>query len=245
MPCSLEEARDQARIGGRDPLPIERGGAVISDRLGRRDPQAQRPKPSVASTSSRGSAAAEREFLEHILADDAELADAVADEGRDVVVANEHQLGREILDPRGEVVLAGLDAEARRRGARSRLCIGQAARFLDARCAGGCGQAALRASSGASISRGDSRVAAPGEEAGDTNDGRRADPGRIVDFAVGQAVSSSSRATCQRSARVRISAGVHRSRRRADASAPSRNAASAAASSVAGGKGSAAVIVTA
>jgi hypothetical protein len=51
------------------------------------------------------------EFVKHILADDPELADPIAYECRDVVVADEHQVGREVLDARGEIVLAVLDAK--------------------------------------------------------------------------------------------------------------------------------------
>jgi hypothetical protein len=53
----------------------------------------------------------ERELVEHVAADDAELADAVADEGGDVVVADEHEIDREVLDPGREVIAAAGDAQ--------------------------------------------------------------------------------------------------------------------------------------
>ncbi len=72
---------------------------------------------------------AERELLQDVLADDPELADAVADEGRDVVVANEHQLRGEIADAGSQAVLAAFDPKsgiAQQVAARIR----EAARFL-------------------------------------------------------------------------------------------------------------------
>ena len=49
--------------------------------------------------------------LEALFTDDTELAYAIADEGRNIVVPNEHQLGGKVLDASSEAVLAGLDAK--------------------------------------------------------------------------------------------------------------------------------------
>ena len=72
-----------------------------------------RPKPSGATTSTRGSASPSANSSKHVVADDPELADSVADEGWDIVVADEHQIRREILHPGGQRVAPALDPKPR------------------------------------------------------------------------------------------------------------------------------------
>src|SRR3546814_20812559 len=89
--------------------------------MGSREPEAAEAEPEPGDDLEPGVRATERELLEHIEADDPELADAIANEHRDVIVANEHQVDGEILDSCREIVIAVLDAkpgrsEERRRG---------------------------------------------------------------------------------------------------------------------------------
>src|SRR3546814_8335955 len=79
--------------------------------MGSREPEAAEAEPEPGEDLEPGVRATERELLEHIEADDPELADAIAHEHRDVIVANEHQVDGEILDSCREIVLAVLDAQ--------------------------------------------------------------------------------------------------------------------------------------
>ena len=84
--------------------PVEHLQLEEVERFGRGDLEAAAAEAERARLPRyRGSGMAERIFLEHVLADDAELAHAVGDEGRNVVVAHEHQVEREILGARGQL----------------------------------------------------------------------------------------------------------------------------------------------
>ena len=137
-PRSRRGSAEQARIGGGDPRagqalrarhkpspPARRSAARIGRSRAARPRRAGAPLSSSANSSST------------LLADDAELADAVADEGRDVVVADEHQVGGEILDPRGRGVLARSGCAEPASRSSSRLASATGAPISGSRCAGG------------------------------------------------------------------------------------------------------------
>ena len=130
-PALVEEAAEQARIAGRDALPGQHRGREEVEAFGRGELEAAAAEAEPRHFLEARSRLAEGIFLEHVLPDDAEFAHAVADEGRDVVVADEHQVEREIFGARGERVLAAVaDPEP---GILEQLpaSVGQAARLLD------------------------------------------------------------------------------------------------------------------
>ncbi len=107
----VEKSVEQARVGRGDALARKALRPFIGEPLGRGDSQAALAEAELGEHLEPGLGRAEREFLEHVLADDAELADAVADEGRNVVVAHEHQVGGEVRGPSAQAVPAALDPQ--------------------------------------------------------------------------------------------------------------------------------------
>ena len=74
---------------------------------------------------------AEGIFLKHVLADDAELAHAVGDEGRDVVVAHQHEVHGEILGARAQGRLAAARQAQARALEQGERFVAEAPRLLD------------------------------------------------------------------------------------------------------------------
>ena len=97
---------EHAGIAGRDPTTGKALDPLPLLRLGDRELERAPPEPERGDHFAALGPFGQREFLQNIFADDPPFADPVGDEGRNVVVANEHQVGGEILDPRGQAVLA-------------------------------------------------------------------------------------------------------------------------------------------
>ena len=151
----------------------------------RRSCSAQRPKPSGATTSTARARSRRARIPRARCGRRCRTRRRRRDEGRDVVVAHEHQVEREILDPRGQLVLAVLDAQA---GVAQQVAavVGEAARFLDREV-----QAAAVDQRASSVSSRVDRHAIALmrlllQEAGDADDRGRADAGRVVDVAIGE-----------------------------------------------------------
>ena len=103
-----EELRQEPRVAGRDPLAVEQFQVEGAKRVWRGDLEAAAAEAEPGDFLDPRFGQAERIFLQHVLADDAKFAHSVRDERRNVVVAHEHQVEREVLGPRGELVLAAL-----------------------------------------------------------------------------------------------------------------------------------------
>ena len=130
-PALLEEAGEQARVAGGDALPGEHRHGEEIEAFGGGDLERTAPEAKLRDFLEARARLAQRIFLEHILADDAELAHAVADEGRDIVVAHEHQVEREVFDARGERILAAVADLQPGILEQVAAALGQAARLLD------------------------------------------------------------------------------------------------------------------
>ena len=108
----LEELLHDTRIGRRDARAFERRDAIPEHILGRREFQRAASEAELCHHLEARFRLAQLEFAQDIAAHDAKLADAVGDKGRDVVVPDEHEVGREVLDPGRQFVLAILHAQA-------------------------------------------------------------------------------------------------------------------------------------
>src|SRR3546814_8830783 len=79
--CS-SDLLDDPRVGGSDPRAGKGLGTTIGYAIGSREPEAAAAEPEPGDDLEPGVRATERELLEHIEADDPELADAIAHEHR-------------------------------------------------------------------------------------------------------------------------------------------------------------------
>ena len=101
---------EDIRIGGRDPLAAQRGGILVLDAIGHRDRQSAPPVVQCHDLLEQRSDAArlKREplFLDDIHANDAQIADVLLDEIRNVIVAHEQHVQRHVLAVAHELILA-------------------------------------------------------------------------------------------------------------------------------------------
>ncbi len=154
----VQEAAQDLGIGGGDAQPVQRGRAVIGQ--GRRGGDLQGAAAEAQGHDDRGVGTAVAAFLQHVLADDPQVADAVGHEGGDVVVADAQQVDRIVLDPVQQVVVA-LDPFQTRVADQVEAAVGQTAGFLDGDAKPALGGAHVRILSSCS-SGGPGRGGSPG-----------------------------------------------------------------------------------
>ena len=124
----------QLRVGGGNAQPGQVGRAGVRPLLGEGDGEAAAAEVQLTldliGVAGAGGAALEGGFLEDVVADDAEVAHAVHDQLRDVVIAHEEHIEGEVFGVQEQLFLRGLDLDAAA-GEQIERVGGEAAALLD------------------------------------------------------------------------------------------------------------------